>query len=183
MSEQLMLSSFSKKTISMDESSRGFRPWHNIVLEWDVESQGYQTEEAIGEGYVDFHVLAEIREALVKVRKDDKTYKEIEVPGYRLTIIQKMALSGKEWESYIAYEEAFPKKQLRKGFDLFRREVLNVQGWIKIAESRARLIPEKADVFECVWCGWVTDTWTDDILCEGCGKRYWSEKLWAAGQA
>jgi len=179
MSEQLMLSSFSTKTISMDESSKGFRPWNNNVFDWEVGYQGYYREEGKHEGYVDFHVLAEIREALVKVRKDNKTYRKIEVPGYKLIITQKMALTGREWESYVVFEEAFPKEQFRKAFDVFRREVLNIQGWIKIAESRARLMPDKGEVFECVFCGWVTDTWTDDILCEGCGKRYWSDKLWA----
>jgi len=174
-----MLSSFASKTISMDESTRGFRPWNNNVFDWDVEYQGYYKEGDEHESYVDFHVLAEIRETLVKVRKDDKTYRKIEVPGYNLIITQNMALTGGEWESYVVYEEAFQKKQLRKAFDVFRREVLNIQGWIEIAESRARLMPDRADVFECVFCGWVTDTWTDDILCEGCGKRYWSDRLWA----
>ena len=174
-----MLSSFSTKTIPMDDSTKGFRPWNNNVFDWEVEYQGYYREEGNHEGYVDFYVLADIRVALVKVRKDKKTYRKIEAPGYKLIITQKMALAGRERESYVAYEEAFPKEQLRKAFDVFRRELLNIQVWIEIAEPRARLIPDKADVFECVWCGWVTDIWTDDILCEGCGKRCWSDKLWA----
>jgi len=177
MAEQLMLSSFSTKTISMDESTKGFRPWNNKVLEWDVKYQGYQMEKGI-ERYVDFHVLAQIREALVKLRKDSSSYKKIEVPGYKLTITQEIAIGGREWESGVVYEEAFPKDQLRKSFDVFRREVMNIQGWIEIAESRARIIPNKADAFECTWCGWATDVWADDILCKGCGKRYWSDRLW-----
>lgn len=174
-----MLSSFSTKTISMDVSTKAFRPWNNNIFDWEVEYQGYYREEDEHEGYVDFYVLADIREALVKMRKDKKTYRKIEVPGYKLIITQKMALAGREWESYVVYEEVFPKKQLRKAFDVFMRELLNIQGWIEIAESRARLMPDQADVFECDFCGWVTDIWTDDILCEGCGKRYWSDKLWA----
>ena len=178
MTEQLMLSSFSTKTISMDDSTKGFRPWNNNVFDWEVEYQGYYREEGKHEGYVDFHVLVDIREALVKVRKDNKTYRKIEVPGYKLIITQKMALAGRERESYVVYEEAFQKEKLGKAFDVFSREVLNIQGWIKIAESRVRLIPDKSEVFECVFCGWVTDVWSDDILCEGCGKRYWSDRLW-----
>jgi uncharacterized protein with PIN domain len=61
---------------------------------------------------------------------------------------------------------------------VFQREVLNVQNWAEIAESRVRLMPNQNDIFECLHCGWVTDIWSDDITCQGCGKRYWSERMW-----
>ena len=89
-----------------------------------------------------------------------------------------MALGEKEWESYITYEESFQMGQLKKAFDAFQRELLNIQSWIEIAESRARIIPQGNEVFECFHCGWVTDIWSDDITCKGCGKRYWSDRLW-----
>lgn len=78
----------------------------------------------------------------------------------------------------MVYEEEFLKDKRKKSLDAFERELMNIQTWKKIAESRFRLIPRGLDVFECKWCGWVTDVWRDDIMCEGCGKRYWSDKLW-----
>ena len=175
-----MLSSFTRKTVSVDEATNGFRPWDNVIMDWDLEYQGYsRKDEECAEGYVDFHVIVEVREAVVKAR-DTKTYKKLNKPGYKLTIIQNVAFDGKEWESYIAYEESFQMNQLKKAFDVFRRELLNIQCWVEIAESRARIIPQENDVFECFHCGWVTDIWADDIMCPGCGKRYWSERLWRA---
>ena len=174
---QLMLSSFSQKTISMGKSTKNFRPWNNIIFEWDVEYLGYSRGFDEPEGIIEYHVIVEIMEALVKAR-NPKTNKKIERPGYKLIITQNMVFQGKDWESYIVYEEAFQKDKLKKAFDVFQRELLNIQVWIKIAESRARLIPKGNDVFECSFCGWVTNAWGEDITCEGCGKRYWSEKLW-----
>ena len=90
-----------------------------------------------------------------------------------------MAFEGMPWESYVVYEECFPQNKLKKAFDVFEREVLNIQSCIRIAESRARVIPMANDVFECPCCGWVTDIWSEDITCNGCGKRFWSETLWS----
>jgi Zn finger protein HypA/HybF involved in hydrogenase expression len=95
-----------------------------------------------------------------------------------MTVIQNIAFDGKECESNIAYEESFQMDQLKNAFDVFQRELLNIQCWVEIAESRARIIPQGNDEFECFHCGWVTDIWTDDIICPGCGKRYWSEMLY-----
>ena len=173
-----MLSSFSQKTISVQEATKGFRLWNNVILDWDVEYRGYaRKEDGESEGYIDFHVIVEVIEALVEVR-EPKTYKKVDRPGYKLIVVQNMSFKGKGWETYDVYDESFQRKDLKKAFDVFEREVLNIQGWIGIAESRARLIPKERDVFECPFCGWVTDVWRDDILCEGCGKRFWTEKMW-----
>ena len=172
-----MLSSFSQNTISIGELTKNFRPWNNIIFDWDVKYFGYSRGIDEPEGMIEYRVIVRLMEALVKT-KDRKTKKKIERPGYKLIITQNMAFHGKDWESYIVYEEAFQKDKLNKAFDVFQRELLNIQVWIKIAESRARLIPQGNDVFECLSCGWVTDVWSDDITCEGCGKRYWSDKLW-----
>lgn len=174
------LSAFSERTISMNKSMEDFRPWNHLILDWEIEYQGYSRRDDDGEeGYIDFHVIVEIREAVVNAR-DPKTHKKLKKHGYRLTIIQNIAFAGKEWESIIAYEESFQMDQLRKAFDVFQRELLNIQCWVDIAESRARIIPQENDIFECLHCGWVTDVWDDDIICQGCGKRYWSERLWGA---
>jgi len=37
----MTLSSLANKTVSMDEFTRGFRPWNNIILDWDVDYRGY----------------------------------------------------------------------------------------------------------------------------------------------
>lgn len=177
MPEQLMLSSFSAKTISLDEATKDFRPWNNKIFDWEVEYQGYSQGEDEVEGYIEFHIVAEIKEALVKTRKG-KSHKKVEVPGYVVLITQNMVFESGEKESYVAYEESFTKTELKKAFDVFMLELLEIQTWIKIAESRSLLIPVKADVFECHCCGWVTDKWADDICCEGCGKRFWSRSLW-----
>lgn len=159
---------------------KDFRPWDQTILDWEIEYQDYSRKDDEGaEGHIDFHVIVEIREALVKDRYP-KTCKKLKNPGYKLTIIQNIAYAGKEWESYIANEESFQMDQLRKAFDAFQRELLNVQCWVEIAESRARIIPKENDVFECIHCGWVTDIWSDDIICNGCGKRYRAERLWSA---
>lgn len=177
MTQQLMLSAFSQKTISMTESTKSLRPWNNIIFDWDVDYLGYSRGPDEPEGIVEYHVVVELSEALVNTR-NPKTNKKVERPGYKLIITQNIAIEGRGWESYVVYEESFQKDKLKKAFDLFQREVLNIQGWTRIAESRFHLIPKGLDVFECVLCGWVTDVWSDDITCEGCGKRYWSEKLW-----
>ena len=177
MPEQLMLSSFSEKTIPLDEATKGFRPWNNKVFDWEVEYRGYSRDEDEVEGYIDFHIVVEIREALVKVKKE-KSNKKVEVPGYVVVITQNMVFETGQKESYVAYDESFIKAVLKKAFDVFMLELLEIQTWINIAESRARLIPIKADVFECNCCGWVTHKWADDIFCDGCGKRYWSRSLW-----
>lgn len=162
----------------MDKSTKDFRPWNNLILDWEIEYQGYSRKDDNHiEGYINFHVIVEIKEAVVKARAP-KTYRKRNKPGYKLTIIQNIAFEGKEWESYVLYEESFQMDQLGKAFDVFQRELLNIQCWVDIAESRARIIPQQNDVFECFHCGWVTDIWSDDIICEGCGKRYWSERRW-----
>ena len=176
MTEQLMLSSFAQETISTQEFAKDFRPWNNLVFEWDVEYSGYRRDDGETEGYIDFHVIVQIVEALVKIR-DTKTRNKVETPGYKLLVTQIVAYEGKEWDSSVVYDECFQKDQLKRAFDGFQREVLNIQGWIEIAESRARLMPKRRDVFECFFCGWVTDISSDDIMCHGCGKRFWSEKL------
>ncbi len=106
------------------------------------------------QGYIDFHVAVEIVDTLIRV-KDKKTGKKVKRPGYTLIVFQNMALEDKEWESYIVNEESFKKDELKKAFDVFQREILNIQNWIEIAESRARLIPTGSAVFECWFCGWV----------------------------
>ena len=177
MTEQLMLSSFAQETISTGEFAKDFRPWNNLVFEWNVEYSGYARGDENPEGYVAYHVIFELTEALVLVRKP-KTYKKIEKPGYRLTVTQNIKFEGRAWESFFVHEESFPKEHLRKAVDVFQHEILDVQTWIEIAESRARIIPQANDVFECFHCGWVTDIQADDITCPGCGKRYWSDKMW-----
>jgi len=110
--------------------------------------------------------------------RDKKTYKKVKKPGYKVEIFQNVALPGQEWETYQCYEESFSKNKLDQAYDAFQREVLNIQTWIEVAESRAKLMPEGKAVFECMNCGWVTNQERDDIVCPGCGRRYWSEKLW-----
>lgn len=124
-----------------------------------------------------FHVKAEIVEALVKC-KVKKGRKKVMVQGYQFIIIQDMVSPGNNREKLIAYEQLFQKNQLREAFDVFQREIMNIQAWIRIAESRARFIHKKIDMCEYPFCRWVTDSWKDDISCGGCGKRFWSEKMW-----
>lgn len=177
MTQQLQLSSFSQKTISMGESTKSFRPWNNIIFEWEIEYCGYSRGFDEPEGIVEFYIIVELIEALVNARSP-KTNKKLERPGYKLVATQNITFDNGRRESYIVYEESFQKDKLKEAFDVFQREVLNIQGWISIAESRLHLIPKGLDVFECSFCGWVTNVWSDDITCEGCGKRYWSDKLW-----
>ena len=150
-----MLSSFSQKTVSFSEATKDVRPWNNLILDWEVEYRGFSKSEMDElEGYIDFHVVVEIVEALIPV-KDQRSRKKVERPGYTLIVFQNMALEDKNWESYVVYDESFTKDKLVKAFDVFQREILNIQNWIEIAESRARLIPSGKDVFECWFCGWV----------------------------
>jgi len=175
-----MLTGFTKKAISLGQYNKqhGIRRWNSLVYDWDVEFTGYQrSDDDRPQGYIKFHVIIEIIEALVNTR-DKKTYKKTKVPGYKLTITQNMALPENDWESFIVYEEDFMKNQIHNAIDAFQRELLNIQSWIEVAESRAELIPKDKDVFECPFCGWVKDSRQDDISCYGCGKRFWSEKLW-----
>jgi len=174
MTTQPTLSDFAQKAISSSKSMTDSRAWNRVVLDWDIAYQGYQRDEQ-REGHVDFHVRVVIREALVRL-KDPQTQKKRQMPGYSLTIFQTIAFDGDQSESLPIYEESFRMDDLPKAVDAFQRAVLTVQTWVEIAESRARVVPNQNDVFECFHCGWVTDIWSDEITCEGCGKRYWSEK-------
>ena len=178
MTNQLMLSSFSKKTISVEEATKDFRQWNNVIFDWNVKYKGYfRGEDYEPEGYIDFSIVVRIVEALVKA-KSQKSRKNVKLPGYKLVVSQNMVIAGKEWDACVVYDESFQKNEIKKTFDVFQRELMNIQGWIDIAESRTRLMPERKDIFECPFCGWVTDVWSDDIVCYGCGKRFWSEKSW-----
>jgi len=177
MTNQPMLSEFTKETVSMDAFTLGFRPWNQVILDWGVDYTGYTREEGQNEGYLGFHILVELKEALVRGR-EEKTSKKVPRPGYMLTVTQEMTFEDGKTEQYIIHEESFPKDECKKAVDAFQRELLIIQTWIEIAESRARIMPQHNDVFECPWCGWVTDIVSDDITCQGCGKRYWSERMW-----
>lgn len=180
MSEQQTLEGFSQKTIPLSELTSDFRAWNRCLLDWDIEYQGYEREGEGEPGYVDFSVRVEIREALV-MAKNPQTHKKTERPGYKLTVTQGMSFNGLVIDPQIVHEESFQIDQLGKAFDAFQEELLQIQAWIEIAESRARLIPNQNDVFECLQCGWVTDIWSDDLMCQGCGRRYWSQRLWSRG--
>ena len=48
-----MLSAFSQKTISMEEATKDFRPWDNVIYDWDVEYKGYaRGKDGEAEGYI-----------------------------------------------------------------------------------------------------------------------------------
>ena len=156
-----------------------FRLWDRTIIDWDVEFQGYASgddDDALP-GYIDFHLIVHVFEAYVSAR-DPKTYKKIEVPGYMVVVTQNVALPGEDWESWTIFDEGYKKKDLPKAIDVFQRELLNAQTIILVAESRAKLVPTGKAVFECPFCGWVTDSEDDDTTCMGCGKRFWSEKMW-----
>ncbi len=69
MTEQPILSSFSRKTISFSEATKDLRPWNNLILDWDVEYQGFSNDEMDEpQGYIDVHVAVEIIEALIRVK-------------------------------------------------------------------------------------------------------------------
>jgi hypothetical protein len=176
MTTQQTLAGFSEKTRSVSNSMSGFRAWNRVILEWDIDYHGHHRNED-RDWHVDFHVRVFIKEAMIRL-KDPLTRKKKEMPGYSLIVFHSMALDGAQPDSEIVYEEPFRINQLPKAFDAFQQEVLNVQSWVEIAESRARLMPKQNDLFECFHCGWVTDIWSEDILCEGCGKRYRSERVW-----
>jgi len=179
MTTQPTLSDFAQKTVSTSKSLSDFRPWNCVVLDCDIAYQGYQRDEQ-REGIVDFHVRVVIREAMVRL-KDPQTYKKRKMPGYSLKIFQLIAFDGDRSDSLIVFEELFRADELPKAVDAFQQQVLSAQTWVEIAESRARVMWNQNDVFECFHCGWVTDIWSDEILCEGCGKRYWSERMWSKG--
>ena len=176
MISQLDLSSFAEKAISLEESTKDFRPWDKTIIDWEIKYHGYVREEGGPKGFIECHVTVEIKESLIQI-KNPKTHKKVTKPGYKLSVFQDVSFEGKGRENNIVYEEEFEKQDLKKAFDVFQRELLNVQGWVEIAESRARIIPKENDVFECIHCGWVTDILSDGITCEGCGKRYWSERF------
>ena len=174
MTTQPTLSDFAQKAISSSNSLPNSRDWNRVVLDWDIDYQGYQRDEQ-REGHVDFHVRVVLREALVRL-KDLQTQTKRQMPGYSLTIFQTVSFDTDRRDSHVIFEELFRADELPKAVDAFQQAVLNVQTWADIAESRARVMPNQNDVFECFHCGWVTDIWSDEITCEGCGKRYWSEK-------
>lgn len=177
MTDQLMLGAFCQKTIPVSEATKDLRPYNRVILNWEVDYRGFSSKEPDEpQGYLDFHIYVSIKESLIRIR-DQKTGKKVERPGYKLTVAQDMAFEGQKWESYLVHEESFKQTEIRKAFDAFQRELLNIQGWIDIAESRAKFIPSGKDAFECPFCGWVTDELEDDITCYGCGKRFWSESL------
>ena len=104
-----MLSSFSQKTISFSEATKDLRHWNNLILDWEVEYRGFSNDEMDElEGFIDFHVVVEIIEALIHV-KDQKTGKKVERPGYKLIVYQNMAFESNNWESHIVYDETFTK--------------------------------------------------------------------------
>ncbi|MFO7881177.1 MAG: hypothetical protein R6U52_01400 [Kosmotogaceae bacterium] len=180
---QSMLSSFADKHISLDEHNQqsGFRRWNSLIYDWEVEYQDYirpdENWHDAPEGYVETHVIVEITEALVTAR--DKKYKKVKRPGYKLTVTQNRLLPGdeQEWESYTTLEEEYQKDKLNNCFSAFQRELLNIQIWIAVAESRAKLLPTNSETFECPFCGWATNTTSHDISCIGCGKRFWDSEL------
>jgi len=157
MTTQQTLGAFSEKTLSLSKETSDSRPWNRVILDWDIDYQGYQKDVEGEEGFLDFHVHVIIRETLVRV-KDPQTTKKKEKTGYSLTVSQSVALNGHGLDSQVVNEEYFQVHELPKAFDVFQREVLNVQTWVDIAGSRARLIPMQNVVFECFHCGCVTDT-------------------------
>jgi hypothetical protein len=159
--------------------SDDFRLWDRVISDWDVEFQGYASgdDDDATPGYVDFHLVIQVFEAYVSAR-GQKTYKKVMVPGYKVVVTENVAFPGEDWETWTIFEEGFKKKDLPKAIDVFRRELLNAQGIILVAKSRAKLIPAGKTAFECPFCGWATDSDDDDTMCLGCGKRFWSEKMW-----
>ena len=167
------------QTKLMLSESDDFRLWDGTIIDWDVEFLGYTSSDNddARSGFVDFHLIVQVFEAYVSAR-DEKSYKKIEVPGYRVIVTENIAFPDEPWESWTIFEEGFTKNDLPKAIDVFQRELLNAQTIILVAESRAKLLPAGDAVFECPFCGWVTDTMKDDTTCLGCGKRFWSEKMW-----
>lgn len=74
MKSQLDLSSFSEKTISMDKTMIDFRSWNHLILDWEIKYCGYLRGDDVQEGYIDFHVVVEIREAMVEERDTNPTF-------------------------------------------------------------------------------------------------------------
>ncbi len=178
MTEQMMLSAYSQKTITMDQSIDGFRRWNRKIVDWDIDYRGYSTEN--GGDFIDFHVAVELREAIVKVRVEKGAgKKKVDRAGYRLTVFQAFVIGENEPEGFICSQEDFALYQKAKAVDVFEREIMNIQNWVMIAELRSELIPAAKAVFECPFCGWVTDTWSPDISCMGCGKRFWAKEMWS----
>lgn len=179
---QLMLSAFGKKTIPLSEYTKDFKPYNTIVLEWDIEYQDYCSEWQpmdMPEGVYDFRAAVVVKEALIKVRDMSvKSYKKKEVPGYKVVTEYSMLDPAGAWLVYDGHEKDFSKEELKKATDFFMEMVLRIEQWLCVPESRVKLIPAKKAEFECFNCGWVTDKWKDEIICEGCGKRFWSQKMW-----
>ena len=77
MTAQSNLSAFLGKTVSTNESTLGFRPWNKTILDWEIEYQGYSRGDDEGPpGYIDFHVIVEIKEAMVWAKDQNKKYKK-----------------------------------------------------------------------------------------------------------
>lgn len=169
MTEQLMLSAFSRKTISMDEASRGFRRWNTVLLEWDVAFDDYVKEPGVKEGPVKRHVHIHLREALIKKYRKEH-------PGYVVEVTSSNRAQFFRVDDYIDHQEQYLKKDYRKAVDAFQNAVLMAQDWIMIGEARASLISAGKAGFQCHNCGWVCEdlerTEFKDT-CLGCGKRYW----------
>ena len=166
----------------MLSESEDFRLWDGVIVDWAAQFQGYASgdDDDGREGYIDSHLIVQVFEAYVSAR-DEKTYKWVEVPGYKVVVTENVALPGEPWEYWTIFDEGYKKKDLSKAIDVFQRELLNAQTIILVAESRAKLIPTGKAVFECPFCGWVTDSEDDDTTCMGCGKRFWGEKMWNGG--
>lgn len=109
---QMKLSSFSEKTIDMDESTKGFRPWNNKVVGWEIEYQGYANDEE-KEGYLDFIVEIEIVEALVKIKVPEKS-KKVERPGYRLLVTQSVRFENEFWTGISIMRRALKRTILER---------------------------------------------------------------------
>jgi hypothetical protein len=177
MAEQLMLSSFGKKTTTLSEVTTDLQPWNNVIYDWDIEFWGYGGGEfSEQEGHIQYTVNICIKEALVKLI-DKKKKKRVEQPGYIVEGNADMLQPEGSSIEFDVYHKVYPKKDLAQAYDSFMDAVLVVQGMITIAESRAALIPIGKVVFECPFCGWCYDKDEDDTSCQGCGKRFWSEKL------
>ena len=91
---QLMLSSFSQKTISMTESTKSFLPWNNTILDRKIEYRGYSRELGEFEGIIKYQVIVRLLEALANTRHP-KSYKKIKTPGYKLVITKTRPLKAK----------------------------------------------------------------------------------------
>jgi len=177
---QIKLTNFEKKTISPNalwqrdqEADLASR-----LLDWVVCYNGYKRadfHEEESEGVVKFTVRVMLEQAFIRTW-DKRLRKRTTKPGYRIVMCQLVVFP--DGDKITLPDEVIQEVGLRykaRAVDAFTREIMNVQCWITIAESRARLIPKKRDWFECPFCGWVTDEESSDVMCQGCGKRFWME--------